>query len=760
VLSPIKFRTYLGCLVAAVLLPVLGLATYLSIGQTINERRSVEQGMRETAHALSLAVDGKVTGAMASLDALVASTSFRAGDYTAFRPQAEQFVLDHGGWLSIVDEDGQQHLNTQIGPDAPLPKTADTEWLRNMFAAPFYITGAISRPPANEPFVAISRRSLDPDGKAVALTYAIAPDVLSNVLLRQRLPAAWYGVITDRDGIVIGRTRVRELIGRRITVLPTPPNGFTKARTHEGDDVYLAWSTSELSNWSTGVAAPSSVIDDLLTSTIIRVDLLSLLALILAVSAAAYLGHLVTRPMTELAHEVLASAPHEPAAFRPAPVKEINTLTAAYRRKVAELLAAIKERDAARAKLQAWNQDLEQRVIERSAEMERLNEHLFQLQKQESIGRLTGGIAHDFNNLLAAILGNLELLAKRLEDHPAAKYVTNARAAAKRGAELTGQLLAFSRRQHLEPKPVDVNASIHGTAELLRSTLGGNIRLEVVDAKEPRIALADRTQLELVVLNLAVNARDAMPMGGTITLQSYHDTVETADDGPQGPAPGHYTVVAVTDTGTGMTEEVRARALEPFFTTKPLGKGSGLGLAHVLGVTKQLGGGIRIKTKPGAGTRVEIFLPHGSVTPDEPAPAIARDEGGHAHARILLVDDDADVRLAIVALLTELGCAVTEVGSGSAAVEVFERNPTGIDMALIDFSMPGMNGSETATRLHHLAPDLPIIIVTGYADSVQLTQSWHGSVLQKPFDLEQLVDALGAVRPASGTSEVRMDARA
>lgn len=217
-----RFSKFLGCLVAAVLLPVLAFAAYLSVTATSQEKKTLERGMRETARALSLAVDGQLAALMSSLDALVASRSFRTGDYPAFRAQAEAFLVDHQGWLSIVDEDGQQHLNTHLAPDAALPRTDNTEWLHNVFAAqPYFITDSITGPVVKQPFVAISRRAPAPEGKAVVLVFSLSPEVLSRLLLRQRLPAGWYGVIADRRGIIVARTQSPEFIAvvRRVAHL-------------------------------------------------------------------------------------------------------------------------------------------------------------------------------------------------------------------------------------------------------------------------------------------------------------------------------------------------------------------------------------------------------------------------------------------------------------------------------------------------------------------------------------------------------------
>ena len=454
----------------------------------------------------------------------------------------------------------------------------------------------------------------------------------------------------------------------------------------------------------TGVAAPAVYFDNLIFDAWLRSAVLAALALALALAAAILVGRLLTRPLDALMSEIRRGGAPMPSKTR-APVTELNDVAAAFRAKVAELVEAGAARDKAQAELEELNKALERRVQARTEEIEQLGQRLFQLQKQESIGRLAGGIAHDFNNLLTAVIGNLEFVAMRLGEHPVLRFIRNAETAARRGAELTAQLLAFSRRQNLDPKPVDVNAAVGSMVEMLRSTLGGTIRIETRLADGPLSALADRTQLDLMLLNLAINARDAMPEGGEIAIETRAETVKLREGAPETPLPGDYAVISVKDTGTGMSDEVRARAFEPYFTTKPLGEGSGLGLPHVLGVTKQFGGGLRLRSKQGQGTSVEIFLPICSQTEAKP-PTPEREPAGvpERKARILLVDDDADVRLVAASMLEELGCSVVEAGGGAAAIELVGKQRLPFEAALIDYAMPGMNGAEAAREIGAFEP--------------------------------------------------------
>jgi signal transduction histidine kinase len=267
------------------------------------------------------------------------------------------------------------------------------------------------------------------------------------------------------------------------------------------------------------------------------------------------------------------------------------------------------------------NQELEARVDLRTPELIVMSERLNEARNVEILRRLTGGIAHDLNNLLTAIQGNLELLAKRLSDQRLKRYCDNARVASERAARLVTELLESSGPQRLVAKPVDVNALVRDIGEPLSGTLGDSIRIETILHSALWPAMADPIQLELVVLEIAINARDAMPLGGVLTIETFNTSVGETQGSPEVPSPGEYVSLAIADTGTGMTDEVRARAFEPFFTTKAMSKGSGLGLTQSLGIAKQLGGGMRIESKKGQGTRVEVLLPrarqgHPEVPPE------------------------------------------------------------------------------------------------------------------------------------------------
>ena len=346
--------------------------------------------------------------------------------------------------------------------------------------------------------------------------------------------------------------------------------------------------------------------------------------------------------------------------------------------------------------------------------MRQVEAELRQAQKMQAIGQLTGGIAHDFNNLLTAVTGNLELLQGRLTDQRSLSLVDAAMRSAWRGAQLTQQLLAYARRQNLLPRSVDVNAVITGMGELLQRSLGGLVQVETELASDLWPATSDPTQLELVVLNLAINSRDAMPEGGRlhIATSNVHQPEIARLDALD---PGDYVRIAVTDTGTGMSRDVLEHAFEPFFTTKAIGKGSGLGLAQVYGVATQFGGTARLSSEPGVGTD-RRGLPAARCrsgrerSPEEEHAGDAPTGGG----TILVIDDDPDVRQIAAFFLREAGYVVREAGSGAEARDILAAGP--VSLALVDYAMPMMSGHEFACLARQIQPDLPVVYLTGAAD--------------------------------------------
>lgn len=373
------------------------------------------------------------------------------------------------------------------------------------------------------------------------------------------------------------------------------------------------------------------------------------------------------------------------------------------------------------------------RLLEQMEERERAEAALRQAQRIEAVGRLTGGVAHDFNNLLTVVLGNIALLLRSSRLGQAEQDLLAAmRAAAERGATLTSQLLAFARRQPLVPRPVNLGTVITEMEDLLKSALGSGLRLETWIAPGLWPAMVDTTQIELVVLNLAINARDAMPRGGTVTVEVANATVGAPKRIGE-PRAGEYVAITVRDIGTGMTPEVMARAFEPFFTTKEPGAGSGLGLSQVYGTAQQSGGGVRIDSAPGMGTSVTVYLPRTFQVAEPPPPPSAPAPASTARAVLLVVDDDAAVRSTTVAVLRDLGYGVREAGSGAEALDLLRRD-AGIDLLLTDVVMPGMNGAELARLAAGVRPQLAILFMSGYADPESITGALKRyRLVRKPF---------------------------
>ena len=403
------------------------------------------------------------------------------------------------------------------------------------------------------------------------------------------------------------------------------------------------------------------------------------------------------------------------------------------------------ELERQRSDLARTNEELLSQIERR----EKAENALRQAQKMESIGQLTGGIAHDFNNLLQVISGNLEVLQRRyLKDgEEAARLVATAARGAQRAAALTQRLLAFSRLQPLNPKPLDVNRLVAGMSELLHRTLGESIAIETVFGSGIWRVETDANQLESALLNLCVNARDAMPGGGRLTLETANAYLDEAYAAEHDVKPGQYVAIAVSDTGFGMSPEVVQKAFDPFFTTKDIGKGSGLGLSQVYGFVKQSGGHVKIYSEVGKGTTVKLYLPRLAAaervdTAAETPESVPRAHGDHL---ILVVEDDADVRAHAVMMLRELGYGILEAHDGEDALRLFEARPDA-SLLFTDVGLPGaMNGRQLADALRRRRPDLPVLFTTGYARNAIVH---HGrldpgvELLPKPFSFSELANKI------------------
>lgn len=406
------------------------------------------------------------------------------------------------------------------------------------------------------------------------------------------------------------------------------------------------------------------------------------------------------------------------------------------------------------------NASLEARVDERTRDLQRVNEELRQAgeerakveeqfrqsQKMEAVGQLTGGLAHDFNNLLAGISGSLELMHTRMAQGRTGdldRYMTVAQAAAKRAAALTHRLLAFSRRQTLDPKPTNVNRLIAGMEELVRRTVGPHIHLEVVGLAGAWPALIHAGQLENALLNLCINARDAMPDGGRITIETANKWIDEAGARRHDMPPGQYLGVCVTDTGTGMSADLMTKAFEPFFTTKPMGEGTGLGLSMVYGFARQSSGQVRLYSEVGEGTTVCLYLPRhdGGVAEDDTTCGPPGIERANRDETVLIVDDEPSVRMLVTEVLEELGYTAIEASDSVAGLKVL-RSDVRIDLLVTDIGLPGgMNGRQMADAGRELRPGLKVLFITGYAENAVLGNGYLQpgmQVLTKPFMRETL----------------------
>lgn len=413
-----------------------------------------------------------------------------------------------------------------------------------------------------------------------------------------------------------------------------------------------------------------------------------------------------------------------------------------------------------RSELERLNGELEDRILKRTRELASANDRLMkeinereraqaaltQVQKMEAIGRLTGGIAHDFNNLLHVVNMNLELVSLYAKEEKVKPVVDRAKSAARRGARLTNQLLSFARSQSLLPRLTRVNQLILGMKDLLEISVGSGIEVELDLCEEDATVMLDASQLEMAILNLAVNSRDAMPEGGKLRIATGTRFLDEDRD----LSAGDYVLLSVSDTGSGIPPSILPKVFDPFFTTKPVGRGTGLGLSQVYGFARQSGGLARVRSEEGKGTTVEMLFPEADAEVEEVAaasqlPAVPALAGAR---HILVVEDDPDVRRVIVECLSLIGYKVTEAANGSEALaSLATARP---DLLVVDYAMPDMTGAEVISEARKIVGDLPVILATGYADMAAVERlAGKPRILRKPFDIAQLGDAVHSVLDAA-----------
>ena len=753
------------------LLPTLLFVGVLLWQFGVSERSRVEQDVKARAHGLAVTFDREINGVLTTLQALATSPSLQTRDLPAFYAQMSEVRRLQGINISLRGVNSDTALTTRaplgsVAAVPPLLAETDQEILRTGVAT---VSNIFTSTIAHRPVFQIVAAPIHVGGTPTYLLAAsIDLDYLVEAFRKEDLPSGWIGALVDRNGVVAVRTERQEdyagkLAAPDLRAHIDDGNGSYYGSSSAGRGILAGYAPSKLTGWTAAAVVGTEIVDAPLQRSITTLVGLGLVLGLIAVGIALRIGRRVEQAVHRLSEGATAIKQARGVELPETPIAEVNRVGLALATAALHLEIRERERDEAQIALKELNSELETRIASRTQELISANQSLItemqsrevaegqlrQLQKMEAVGQLTGGIAHDFNNMLAIVIGSLNLIRKRLDrgDRDVARFVDVASDGANRAAALTQRLLAFSRQQPLAPEPIDANKLVAGMSEILRRTLGGGIRLETVLAGGLWRTHADVSQLENAILNLAVNARDAMAEadGGRLTIETANAHLDEAYARTAGIPAGQYVLVAVTDIGAGMTPDVLAKVFDPFFTTKPVGKGTGLGLSQVYGFVRQSGGHAKVYSEPGHGTSVKLYLPrfYGRDEVDRSyaeAQTSAALPTGSRREIVLVVEDEKALRLLSVEALRELDYTVRHAESGAAALRVLDAQP---DVALLftDIVMPDMNGRRLAEEALRRRPELKVLYTTGFTRNAVV----HNGVLDpgtnflpKPFTLEQL----------------------
>ena len=752
----LAFQLVMIVLITAV--PLIGASFLMYTSLVANDRTGLRQNLLLRAKAIAALIDNEIETHLAVAATLARSRELQNGNLRAFREQAELAVeIVPNAWLALSSPDGQQLVNTLTSQNDPLPKHIAPDVIARAFAEKSPQVSDLVFGPVAQRWTAFAESPVFRDGQPLYSLSITLPSASFLTLIRNNTSPGEIAGLIDRSKKFIARvpdheTRIGTLASDPFrAAMAQRPEGWFEGRTIEGTLSVTGYASTKY-GWAVGIAQSEDDIARPLSPIFLTSALSALGLTALALGLAFIFGQFTNRGMTSLAEKARRLQAGESFVAPPALFAEAGLIGNT-------LEEVSKQLERRTEEIKEYQTTLEAKVADRTAELvtevKRRSEAestLRQTQKMESIGQLTGGIAHDFNNMLTVILGNLDTARRRINSMQNVETLTRpieaAQLGARNAAKLTHRLLAFSRQQALEPEPLNLNALVSNISDMLSRTVGETIKLETVSGAGLWPIFADPNQVENSLVNLAINARDAMPSGGRLTIETANAYLDDAYVGRFGDvAAGQYVMLSVSDSGTGIEPTVLEKVFEPFFTTKEQGKGTGLGLSMIHGFARQSDGHIRIYSEVGIGTTVKIYLPRhieptsGDVNPRGEMVNAQAMPHAKAGETVLLVEDDPGVRAYAIDVLEDVGYKVVAASSGPEALQLISE-ALRIDILFTDVVLPeGLNGRELAKKVLAQREELPVLFTTGYTRNAIIH---HGRVdadvnlVMKPYTQRDL----------------------